>query len=188
MAAGAARWRCASRAGRARDARLRYVDALRGEIPRLCDGLDAIQAHATTPLPSHEACDIATIVQDIVRDLHDEAVIREIGLAADGCDDPVTARGDPRLLRLALLSLTVAMLDVTAADGGIRLRVEPARDDAYGATIAIATSHPGRSARARSASRLGARGIAVTLQGMIGEPRIRKGQRGRTPRDDGHQR
>jgi nitrogen fixation/metabolism regulation signal transduction histidine kinase len=120
---------------------MRYVDVLRNETARLAATLDEIHSLATPQAPSRESIDIGTMLRDIERVLHHDAALREIDLDVDAAGAPVPIRGDPQLVRLALLVFTICLLDLSPANARVALRVNGGVKDTHVASITITTSH-----------------------------------------------
>lgn len=121
--------------------RSRYLDVLQNEANRLAACIDEIHALTVHTDGAREAIDVGALSRDCVRVLRHGATMREIALELDTPDHPVIAVGDPHLVRLALLSFTISILELTASGGRVGWRVtEP--DGAGVPAIAITTSQP----------------------------------------------
>jgi nitrogen fixation/metabolism regulation signal transduction histidine kinase len=105
-----------------------HVDVLLAETARLARCLDDIHRLADIPDPARERIDMGALLRDIVRVLRHDATLREIRIELELPDEPLQATGDPQLIRLALTSLTMCVLDVSPPDGNVTWRVEPASD------------------------------------------------------------
>lgn len=128
LAAGIGRVEPPAIAGEALARWRHHVDVLRTETTRLARCLDDIHRLADVPDPARERIDMGALLRDIVRVLRHDATLREIRIELELPDEPLRATGDPQLVRLALTSLTMCMLDVAPPDGNITWRVEPASD------------------------------------------------------------
>jgi hypothetical protein len=118
----------------------RYIDVLRNEAARLAGCIEDIQAVALRHDPSHDAFDLCAMSLDCARVLRHGATMREIGLELDVAERPVYAMGDAQLIRLALLSFTISVLELTSPGGRVGWRVT--QGDARSASVAITTSQP----------------------------------------------
>jgi hypothetical protein len=103
--------------------------------------MDEIHALTLRHDPSHEAMDIAAMSLDCARVLRHGATMREVSLELDVPRQAVVAMGDPQLMRLALLSFTICVLDLTPTGGRVGWRVMQG-DGPHGAVVAITTSQP----------------------------------------------
>jgi len=119
--------------------RTRYVDVLQSEALRLAACIDEINALTQTHLPAREAIDLAALSQQCARVLRHGATMREVNLDVDVPADPVHTIGDARLVRLALLSLAINVIELTAAGGRVAWCVSRESDDAR---IRLTTSQP----------------------------------------------
>ncbi len=117
----------------------RYIDVLRNESARLAGCVDDIYALTSRHEPTLEAIDLCAMLRECERVLRHDATMREISLTLEVPETPVNGMGDPRLVRVALLSLMICLLDLTLAGGRIESRVTDS-DATSGPTIAITTS------------------------------------------------
>ncbi len=121
--------------------RRRYVDVLQNESARLAACIDEIHALTIVRDASREPIDLCAMARDCTRVLRHGATMREVGVEVDVPDLAVTAFGDPQLVRLALLSFTICVLELTSAGGRVSSRVRGGNgEDA--ASVAITTSEP----------------------------------------------
>jgi signal transduction histidine kinase len=116
----------------------RYVEVLRNETARLARFVEDIHALTLPHEAAREAIDLCALSRECARVLRHDATIREIELALDAPDATIHAMGDPQLVRLALLALTICLLDVTPPGGRIGWRLSGS--NGASATVAIATS------------------------------------------------
>ena len=121
--------------------RSRYVEVLQNEAARLAAHIDEIHALTLRHEASHEAIDVAAMSLDCARVLRHGATMREVGLELDVPDRPVVAMGDPQLVRLALLSFAISVLELTSPGGRVGWRVVPG-DGARAPAVALTTSQP----------------------------------------------
>lgn len=119
--------------------RNRYIEVLQNETARLAACIDEIHALTLSRSASHEAIDLSAMSRDCARVLRHGATMREIRLDLDVPERPVIATADPQLMRLALLSFTICVLEFTSPGGSVGWRVTH-DDDAAGPSIAITTS------------------------------------------------
>jgi signal transduction histidine kinase len=119
--------------------RTRYVGVLQSEAQRLAGYIDEINALTLAHAPAREAIDLAALSQQCVRVLRHGATMREVNLDVDVPADAVHTIGDPRLVRLALLSFAITVIELTAAGGRVAWRISQAQDDAR---IRLTTSQP----------------------------------------------
>jgi signal transduction histidine kinase len=120
--------------------RKRYVDVLQSEVARLSACLDEIHALTLPHDPLPAAIDLAAMSRDCARVLRHGATMREVRLDVDAPDTPVIAFGDTQLVRLALLSLAIAMIELTSANGRVGWRVSAC--DGAPASIVLDTTEP----------------------------------------------
>ncbi|HEY3555408.1 MAG TPA: hypothetical protein VGL67_09925, partial [Casimicrobiaceae bacterium] len=116
-----------------------YVGVLQSEAQRLAGYIDEINALTLAHAPAREAIDLAALSQQCVRVLRHGATMREVNLDVDVPADAVHTIGDPRLVRLALLSFAITVIELTAAGGRVAWRISQAQDDAR---IRLTTSQP----------------------------------------------
>src|SRR6185437_1642604 len=90
-----------------------HVDVLRTETTRLARCLDDIHRLADVPDAARECIDMGALLRDIVRVLRHEATLREIRIELELPEEPLRVTGDPQLVRLALTSLTMCVLDIS---------------------------------------------------------------------------
>jgi signal transduction histidine kinase len=121
--------------------RTRYIDVLQKEAARLASCIDEIHALTVHHEPSHEPIDLAAMSADCARVLRHGATMREVSLELDVPAQPVLATGDPQLVRLALLSFAICVLEFTPAGGRVAWRVTPG-EPTRAASVAITTSRP----------------------------------------------
>lgn len=117
----------------------RYIEVLRNETARLASFVEDIHALTLPHEPAREAIDLCALLRECARVLRHDATIREIELVLDAPDLATYAMGDPQLVRLALLALTICLLDVTPPGGRIGWRLSDG-DGASAPAIAITTS------------------------------------------------
>jgi signal transduction histidine kinase len=105
--------------------RARYVDVLQSEAARLAACIEEINAltPAPAPVPSREPIDVGAMSHECARVLRHGATMREVSIDVDVPAQPVNATGDPRLVRLALLSLAISVIELTAPGGRIGWQV-----------------------------------------------------------------
>ncbi|HJU21420.1 MAG TPA: hypothetical protein VJ891_02830 [Casimicrobiaceae bacterium] len=103
--------------------RERYLEVLRNEAVRLAACIDEIDALTLRHQPTNETFDVAALSADCVRVLRHGATMREIVLDLDVPGSPVMAFGDPHLVRLALLSFAISVLDLTSSGGRVGWRI-----------------------------------------------------------------
>ena len=139
LGAGVARGDAASPEWNAR--RNRYLEVLQNEATRLAACIDEIHALTMRHEPAHEPIDVAGMCIDCGRVLRHGATMREVGLEMDVPDRPVMAVGDPQLVRLALLSFAICVLELTEPGGRVGWRVTPG-DGSRAPVIALSTSQP----------------------------------------------
>jgi len=108
--------------------RERYLEVLRNEAVRLAACIDEIHALTLRHQPTNEAIDVAALSADCARVLRHGATMREVVLDLDVPGAPVMAFGDPRLVRLALLSFAISVLDLTSSGGRVGWSVTLADD------------------------------------------------------------
>ena len=119
--------------------RTRYLGVLQSEAARLAACIDEIHALTLVPAPARETIDVAALSRQCARVLRHEATMREVSVDLDLPAEPVRIDGDPHLVRLALLSFAITVIELTAAGGRIGWRVARSGDDAR---IALITSEP----------------------------------------------
>lgn len=117
----------------------RYIEVLRNEAARLAGCVDDIHALTLRHDPSYEAFDLCAMTLDCAGVLRHGATMREVGLELDVPQHPVHGMGDAQLVRLALLSFTISVLDLTSPGGRVGWRVTPG-DGAGAAAVSITTS------------------------------------------------
>jgi signal transduction histidine kinase len=101
----------------------RYLEVLRNEAARLAGCIDDIHALTVRHAPSHEPFDLCAMSLECARVLRHGATMREVGLEIDVPARPLQAMGDAQLVRLALLSFTIEILDLTSPGGRVGWRV-----------------------------------------------------------------
>jgi len=121
--------------------RTRYIDVLQKEAARLASCIDEIHALTVPHDPSRVPIDLAATSADCARMLRHGATMREVSLDLDVPPQPVMATGDPQLVRLALLSFAICVLELTPAGGRVAWRVTPG-EPAHAPSVAITTSRP----------------------------------------------
>ncbi|HET8584516.1 MAG TPA: hypothetical protein VFM89_02150, partial [Casimicrobiaceae bacterium] len=121
--------------------RSRYVDVLQNESARLAACIDEIHALTIERDASRQAIDLCAMARDCTRVLRHGATMREVAVDLDLPDGGVIAFGDPQLVRLALLSFTICVLDLTSAGGRVIWRAADG-DGERAASVAITTSEP----------------------------------------------
>lgn len=104
----------------------RYLEVLRNEAVRLAACVDEIHALTLRHEPAKETIDLAALSADCARVLRHGATMREVVLDLDVPGAPVMAFGDPHLVRLALLSFAISVLDLTSPGGRVGWRVAQA--------------------------------------------------------------
>jgi signal transduction histidine kinase len=129
----------AGRTDEAQTKRTRYIGVLQSEALRLAACIDEINALTLTHVPAREALDLAALSQQCARVLRHGATMREVNLDLDVPSDPVEMMGDPRLVRLALLSFAINVIELTAAGGRVAWRVSREPDNAR---VRLTTSQP----------------------------------------------
>lgn len=139
LAAGVARADAGSATPELAARRQRHLDVLKNESERLAACIDEIHALTVQPEPSQQAIDVGAMSLDCARVLRHGATMREVALELDVPDRPVLAMGDPQLVRLALLSFTIEVLELTAPGGRVGWQVTHG-DGAEGPWVAITTS------------------------------------------------
>jgi len=125
-----------------------HVDVLQSEIARLSACIDEIHALTLPHDPSRGPVDLAAISRDCARTLRHGATMREVRLELDAPDEPVIAQGDEQLVRLALLSLAICMIELTSSGGRVGWRVAA---DAEAPSIVFRTTEPALPPRLRGA-------------------------------------
>lgn len=120
--------------------RQRYLDVLQKESARLAGCIDEIHALTARHEPSHEAIDLVAMSLDCARVLRHGATMREVDLELDMPDEHTMTTGDPQLVRLALLSFAIAVIELTSPGGRVGWRVSGS-DGARAPAVAITTSH-----------------------------------------------
>lgn len=103
--------------------RQRYLEVLRNEAVRLAACIDEIHALTLRHEPTSEAIDVAALSADCARVLRHGATMREVVMDLDVPGAPVMAFGDAHLMRLALLSFAISVLDLTSSGGRVGWRV-----------------------------------------------------------------
>ena len=121
--------------------RTRYLDVLRSEAARLNACIEEIDQLTRVHAPAREVIDIAALSQACARVLRHAATMREVRIDVDVPSHPVDATGDPHLVRLALLSFAICVIDLTPAGGRLCWQVVTPRQHA-GVRVSLATSHP----------------------------------------------
>jgi hypothetical protein len=121
--------------------RTRYIEVLQNEAARLAACIDEIHALTVRHEASREAIDVGALSLACGRVLRHGATMREVGLEMDVPDRPVMATGDPHLVRLALLSFAICVLELTEPGGRVGWRVMRG-DGARAPAISITTSQP----------------------------------------------
>ncbi len=136
LEAGVARMDASPPTSATRERWLRYLEIMRNEAARLTACIDAVDALAAPRPSSSEAIDACAMLRDVVHVLHHEATLREVRLEIDVPGAPVLVTGDPRLVRLALISFTIGLLGATPPDGRVAWRVA-SDGDASAASLSI---------------------------------------------------
>ena len=129
--------------------RKRHADVLRSEVARLTGCIDEIHALTLAHEPAPGAVDVAAMSRDCARVLRHCATMREVRLHVDAPDNAVLATGDAQLLRLALLSLAICMIELTSPSGRVGLRVVAGNGDAV--SLVFDTTEPTLPAGLREA-------------------------------------
>jgi signal transduction histidine kinase len=119
--------------------RARYLAVLQSEAARLAAYVDEINALTRAARPSREVVDVAELSQHCARVLRHDATMREMRFDVDVPGHPVHATGDAHLLRLALLSFAICVIELTEAGGDVGLRIEQRRD---AVCVTLTTSRP----------------------------------------------
>lgn len=119
--------------------RKRHLDVLQSEVARLSACIDEVQALTLPHDPSRGPIDLAAISRDCARLLLHGATMREVRVDLDAPDEPAIAHGDGPLVRLALLSLAICMIESVPPGGRIGWQVAP---DAETPCIALQTTEP----------------------------------------------
>jgi hypothetical protein len=120
--------------------RARYLGVLQNEAARLASCIDEIHALTLRHAPAHETIDVAALSQDCARVLRHAATMREVSIDVDAPEHAVHVVADPQLMRLALLSFAIAVIELTSAGGRLGWRIAPPRDGAV--RIVLTTSQP----------------------------------------------
>ena len=139
LAASLARNGAAAATPEATARRARYVEVLQNESARLAACIDEIHALTIGRDASREPIDLCAMARDCTRVLRHGATMREVALDLDLPERTVTAFGDPQLVRRALLSFTICVLELTSAGGRVSSRV---RNVEEAASVTITTSEP----------------------------------------------
>ena len=134
LAAGADRAGASADASESGARRTRYIGVLQSEADRLAACIDEIQALAMLQAPPPDPIDLAAMSREAARVLRHGATMREVSLDVDAPDRPVTASADARLVRLALQSFAICMVELTASGGRVGWRVA---DDGNGGDPSI---------------------------------------------------
>jgi signal transduction histidine kinase len=140
LSAGVARGDAFAPTPEAAARRTRYIDVLQKEATRLASCIDEIHGLTVRHEPSREPIDLAAMSIDCARVLRHGATMREVSLELD-VPGPVMAIGDPQLVRLALLSFTICVLELTPPGGRVAWRVMRERHT-HAPSVAITTSQP----------------------------------------------
>ena len=119
--------------------RQRHVGVLQSEVARLSACIDEVHALSLPHDPSRGPIDLAAISRDCARLLRHGATMREVRVDLDAPDEPAIAEGDGPLVRLALLSLAICMIESASSGGRIGWRVVP---DAKTISIVLHTTEP----------------------------------------------
>jgi signal transduction histidine kinase len=141
LSAGVARGDVLAATAEAAARRTRYIDVLQKEAARLASCIDEIHALTVRHEPTEEPIDLAATSVACARVLRHGATMREVNLELDVPEEPVMAIGDPQLVRLALLSFTICVLELTPPGGRVTWRVLR-HGDTPAASIIITTSRP----------------------------------------------
>lgn len=104
----------------------RYAGVLAHESERLALCIDSMHALTLRHEPSRKAIDVCALLRECAHVLRHDATMREIALDIDVPESGVHAIGDPRLVRLALVSLTIALLDCAPQGARVGLRLDAA--------------------------------------------------------------
>ncbi len=118
----------------------RYLGLLDTEGTRLVDCLDDMHALAQAREPARERIDIGALLRDVVRVLRHAATMREAHIDLEPPPDPIWVAGDPRLLRLALSSLTLCVLDVSPPGADVTWCIEPVVADIPARSLRVTAS------------------------------------------------
>jgi signal transduction histidine kinase len=119
LAAGVARGDADNARPGAAAKRARYVEVLQNEAARLAACVDEIHMLTLVPDDARETIDLAALAQDCARVLRHGATMREVVLELDLPARTVNAVGDPALVRLALLSFAISLIELTARGGRV---------------------------------------------------------------------
>lgn len=141
LSAGVARGDALASTPEAAARRTRYIDVLQKEATRLASCIDEIHVLTVRHEPSREPIDLVATSIDCARVLRHGATMREVSLELDVPGQPVMGIGDPQLVRLALLSFTICVLELTPAGGRVAWRVMHDRHT-LAPSVAITTSQP----------------------------------------------
>ena len=141
LSAGVARGDVLAATAEAAARRTRYIDVLQKEAARLASCIDEIHALTVRHEPTEEPIDLAATSVACARVLRHGATMREVNLELDVPEQPVMAIGDPQLVRLALLSFTICVLELTPPGGRVMWRVLR-EGDTHAALVVITTSRP----------------------------------------------
>ena len=121
----------------------RYAAVLAQESDRLSRCIDDVHALTLRHVPSREAIDVCALLRECSNILRHDATMREVALDLDAPESGVHAMGDPRLVRLALVSLTIALLDVAPQGARIGWRLDAAPAPAITITMSEGPTQPG---------------------------------------------
>jgi signal transduction histidine kinase len=118
----------------------RYVEVLHNESTRLAGVVDSIHALTLSSRGDRDAIDLCAIARDCAAVLRHAATMREVALELDAPEPAILGTGAPDLVRLAVLCAAITVIDLTAAQGRVTLRV--AREDAGNAGLRVLTTQP----------------------------------------------
>jgi hypothetical protein len=121
--------------------RARYVEVLQNEAVRLAACVDEIHALTLVHDGARETIDLSALSQDCARVLRHGATMREVALELDLPARTVHAVGDPALVRLALLSFAISLIELTSRGGRVGWQLTQEQRGGH-AKIAMTTSEP----------------------------------------------
>ncbi len=99
--------------------RARYLEVLQNEAVRLAACIDEIHALTLVHDGTRETIDLSALSQDCACVLRHGATMREVALELDLPARTVNAIGDPALVRLALLSFAISLIELTPHGGRV---------------------------------------------------------------------
>jgi hypothetical protein len=141
LAAGAARGDASAPTPETIARRNRHIGVLQSEAARLAGCIDEIHALALPHDASDAPIDLAAMSHDCARVLRHEATMHEVKLELDAPGQPVMASGDAQLVRLALLSFAICLIELTSPGGRVGWRVAHTDGEAD-PSILLTTTEP----------------------------------------------